>query len=154
MTRHSDLRVITNNLNVAMTLHRHASIEVIVAGGPVRRSDGAVIGSAAVDLIRQFKVDTAVIGTSALDEDGALLDFDVLEVAVSRAMIENARRVVLVCDRMKLERAAPVRIAHMARVHSFVTDQLDSAALRRVCTTHGVQVIEAHRGDDGEPDRA
>lgn len=154
LVNHSDLRVITNNLNVAMTLHRHASIEVIVAGGPVRRSDGAVIGSAAVDLIRQFKVDTAVIGTSALDDDGSLLDFDVLEVSVSRAMIENARRVVLCCDRMKLERAAPVRIAHMARVHSFVTDRLDSAALRQVCTTHGVQVVEAHRGDDGEGDGA
>jgi DeoR family glycerol-3-phosphate regulon repressor len=150
LTGHSDLRVITNNLNVAMTLQRHAAIEVIVAGGPVRRSDGAVIGSAAVDLIRQFKVDTAVIGTSALDEDGSLLDFDVLEVSVSRAMIENARRVVLVCDRMKLERAAPVRIAHMARVDALVTDRLDSVDLRQVCTAHGVQVIEAHRGDGSE----
>src|SRR6185437_4814366 len=65
---HSGLRVITNNLNVAMTLYPHPSIEVIVVGGPVRRSDGAVIGGGAVDIIRQFKVDTAVIGASALDE--------------------------------------------------------------------------------------
>jgi DeoR family transcriptional regulator, glycerol-3-phosphate regulon repressor len=147
LTSHSDLRVITNNLNVAMTLYRHPTIEVIVAGGPVRRSDGAVIGSAAVDLIRQFKVDTAVIGASALDEDGSLLDFDALEVNVSRAIIENARRVLLVCDRMKLERAAPVRIGHMSQVHAFVTDRLDSGSLRQVCATYGVQVIEARRGD-------
>jgi DeoR family glycerol-3-phosphate regulon repressor len=38
---------------------------LIVAGGPVRRADGAVIGSAAVDFINQFKVDYAVIGASA-----------------------------------------------------------------------------------------
>jgi DeoR family glycerol-3-phosphate regulon repressor len=147
LTGHSDLRVITNNLNVAMTLYRQPTVEVIVAGGPVRRSDGAVIGSAAVDLIRQFKVDTAVIGASALDEDGSLLDYDALEVNVSRAIIENARRVLLVCDRMKLERAAPVRIGHMSQVHAFVTDRLDSAQLRQVCTNYGVQVIEAC-GDD------
>jgi DeoR family transcriptional regulator, glycerol-3-phosphate regulon repressor len=147
LTGHSDLRVITNNLNVAMTLYRHPTIEVIVAGGPVRRSDGAVIGSAAVDLIRQFKVDTAVIGASALDEDGSLLDYDALEVNVSRAIIENARRVLLACDRMKLERAAPVRIGHMSQVHAFVTDRLDSAELRQVCTNYGVQVIEARRDD-------
>jgi DeoR family transcriptional regulator, glycerol-3-phosphate regulon repressor len=150
LTSHSDLRVITNNLNVATTLYRHPTIEVIVAGGPVRRSDGAVIGSAAVDLIRQFKVDTAVIGASALDEDGSLLDFDALEVNVSRAIIENARHVLLVCDRMKLERAAPVRIGHMSQVHAFVTDRLDSPALRQVCTTYGVQIIEACRGEAAE----
>jgi DeoR family glycerol-3-phosphate regulon repressor len=147
LAHHEDLLVITNNLNVAMTLYRHPSIEVIVAGGPVRRSDGAVIGSAAVDLIRQFKVDTAVIGASALDEDGSLLDFDALEVNVSRAIIENARRVLLVCDRMKLERAAPVRIGHMSQVHSFVTDRLESAKLRRVCAAHDVQVIEVSPGE-------
>jgi DeoR family glycerol-3-phosphate regulon repressor len=140
---HSGLRVITNNLNVAMTLYPHASIEVIVVGGPVRRSDGAVIGGGAVDIIRQFKVDTAVIGASALDDDGSLLDFDALEVTASRAIIENARRVMLVCDRTKLRRAAPVRIGHMSQVHTFVTDRLDSDPLREVCAAHGVQIVEA-----------
>jgi DeoR family glycerol-3-phosphate regulon repressor len=150
LTAHEDLLVITNNLNVALTLYRHPSIKVIVAGGPVRHSDGAVIGSAAVDLIRQFKVDTAVIGASALDEDGSLLDFDALEVNVSRAIIENARRVLLVCDRMKVARAAPVRIGHMAQINTFVTDRLDSNRLRQVCATHGVRIVEAHlEGDRG-----
>ena len=96
---HKDLLVITNNLNVAVRLHTIPEIDVILAGGPVRRSDGAVTGAAAIDLIRQFKVDNAVIGCSALDEDGALLDFDYQEVRVSQTIIENARRVILVCDR-------------------------------------------------------
>jgi DeoR family glycerol-3-phosphate regulon repressor len=143
LTGHENLLVITNNLNVAMNLYRHPTLQVIVAGGPVRRSDGAVIGAAAVELIRQYKVDTAVIGASALDDDGALLDFDVLEVNVSRAIIENARRVLLVCDRTKLERAASVRIGHISQIDIFVTDRLESAALREVCRAHHVQVIEA-----------
>lgn len=140
---HEDLLVITNNLHVAMMLYPHPRIEVIVAGGPVRREDGAVIGTAAVDFIRQFKVDYAVIGVSALDQDGALLDFDAREVNVARAIIENARRVILVGDHFKLERSAPVRIAHMAQVHTFVTDRLRSARLRSVCADHRVEVVEA-----------
>jgi DeoR family glycerol-3-phosphate regulon repressor len=95
-----------------------------------------------VDLIRQFKVDMAVIGASALDEDGSLLDFDPREVNVSRAIIDNARRVLLVCDRTKLERAAPVRIGHMSEVHAFVTDRLTSARLRQICADHSVKVVE------------
>lgn len=140
---HENLLVITNNLNVAMTLYRRPTIEVIVAGGPVRRADGAVIGSAAVDLIRQFRVDAAVIGASALDVDGTLLDYDALEVNVSRAIIENARRVLLVCDRMKLERSAPVKIGHMSQIDAFITDRLDLPALREVCARHHVEVFEA-----------
>src|ERR1700685_3246977 len=53
LTGHEDLLVITNNLNVAMLLYRHPRIEVIVAGGAVRRGDGGVIGSAAIRLIGQ-----------------------------------------------------------------------------------------------------
>lgn len=55
----------------------------MIAGGVVRGSDGGIVGEAAVDFIRQFKVDFAVIGVSAIDEDGALLDFDFREVKVA-----------------------------------------------------------------------
>ena len=98
LTSHEDLLVITNNLNVAMLLYRHPRIEVIVAGGTVRRADGAVIGSTAISLIGQFKVDYAIIGASAIDEEGALLDFDYREVQAAQAIIANARSVVLVAD--------------------------------------------------------
>ncbi|MDJ1160142.1 DeoR/GlpR family DNA-binding transcription regulator [Chelatococcus sp. SYSU_G07232] len=148
LTEHEGLLVITNNLNVATLLYRHPRIDVIVAGGPVRRSDGAVIGSAAVEFVRQFKVDYAVIGASAIDEDGALLDFDYREVRVSRAIIENARRVVLVADKLKLERAAPVRIGHLSEIDVFVTDALASAPLRELCREHGVEVVEVGTSED------
>ncbi|TGU56462.1 hypothetical protein EN790_34430, partial [Mesorhizobium sp. M2D.F.Ca.ET.147.01.1.1] len=39
---------------------------------------------------------TAVIGASAIDHDGALLDFDFREVKVAQAIIANARHVILV----------------------------------------------------------
>ena len=41
-------------------------------GGVVRHADGGIVGEAAVDFIRQFKVDYAVVGASAIDEDGTL----------------------------------------------------------------------------------
>ncbi len=48
---HEDLLVITNNLNVATLLYPNPNIDVIVAGGPVRRSDGAVVGEATVQSV-------------------------------------------------------------------------------------------------------
>jgi DeoR family glycerol-3-phosphate regulon repressor len=147
---HEDLLVITNNLNVATLLYRHPRIEVIVAGGPVRRQDGAVIGAAAVDFVAQFKVDFAIIGTSALEEDGTLLDFDVREVRVARAIIDNARKVILVADRTKLARTAPVRIGHLSDVDIFITDAITSPAITDVCRAANVEVIEVGRAPDSE----
>ncbi|TIX56631.1 MAG: DeoR/GlpR transcriptional regulator, partial [Mesorhizobium sp.] len=92
---HIGLMVITNNINVANRMRIYPSIEVVIAGGVVRGSDGGVVGEAAVDFIRQFKVDYAVIGASAIDHDGALLDFDFREVKVAQAIIANARHVIL-----------------------------------------------------------
>lgn len=147
LMQHEDLMVITNNLNVAMLLYRQPRIDVVLAGGPVRRTDGGLIGTSTAEFISQFKVDYAVIGASAIDEDGALLDFDFREVKISRAIIDNARRVMLVADRLKLERAAPIRIGHLSEVDVFVTDDLPSPALRTLCKGEAVQLVEVGRQD-------
>lgn len=142
---HKGLMVITNNINVANRMRVQPSIEVVIAGGVVRGSDGGVVGEAAVDFFRQFKTDYAVIGTSAIDEDGALLDFDFREVKVAQAIIANARHVILVADSTKFERTAPVRIAHLSQVSSFVTDRCPNGEIRRVCKEAGVQLVETAR---------
>ncbi|MDZ5696447.1 DeoR/GlpR family DNA-binding transcription regulator [Chelativorans sp. M5D2P16] len=140
---HSDLMVITNNINVANRMRVYPAFEVIIASGVVRGSDGGIVGEAAVDFIRQFKVDYAVIGVSAIDEDGALFDFDFREVKVAQAIIANARHVILVSDSTKFERSAPVRIGHVSQVHTFITDRCPSTAFREICRDAGVRLLEA-----------
>jgi DeoR family glycerol-3-phosphate regulon repressor len=98
-----------------------------------------------VDFIRQFKVDYAVIGASAIDHDGALLDFDFREVKVAQAIIANARHVILVSDRTKFERTAPVRIGHLSQVNTFITDRCDIDSVRRICAESDVSLIETDR---------
>lgn len=137
---HNGLLVITNNINVANLLHRASGIEVIVTGGPVRRGDGGIVGEATVDFIRQFKVDNAVIGVSAIDADGALLDYDYHEVRVAQEIIENSRHVILVADRMKMERSAPVRIGHISQIGTFVTDSKPHDDLAEICERGDVRL--------------
>ncbi len=135
------LLVITNNINVATELYRNPAIEVVVAGGQIRPSDGGIVGHMAVGLIRHYSVDVAIIGTSAIDAQGTLLDYDAREVQVSRAIIENARRVVLVTDASKFTRRAPVRIARLDEIDTLVTDRLQHAEAE-LCRRHEVEVIE------------
>ena len=143
---HAGLMVVTNNINVANRMRVYPRFEVVIAGGVVRPSDGGVVGEAAAGFFSQFKVDYAVIGASALDEEGALLDFDYREVKVAQAIIANARHVILVADQGKFSRSAPVRIARIDQIGSFVTDHCPSDAFRQHCRQAGVTLIETSAG--------
>ncbi len=141
--QHRDLVVITNNINVVNILSGSPRKELILAGGVVRQSDGGIVGEAAVEFIRQFRVDCAVIGASALDDDGTVLDYDYREVLVARAIIESARRTILVSDRQKFGRSAPVRICGLSRIDMFVTDREPPGEFLAACRAHDVEVVVA-----------
>jgi DeoR family glycerol-3-phosphate regulon repressor len=140
LRNHVGLMVITNNVNVVNLLQGSADIEVVVAGGVLRHADGGIVGEAAVEFIRQFKVDYAIIGVSAIDDDGALLDFDYREVSVAKAIMAGARRTYLVADSMKFSRSAPVRIGHISDVDVVITDAQMPDAIRELCEKHEVSV--------------
>jgi DeoR family glycerol-3-phosphate regulon repressor len=137
---HSDLMVITNNIHIAHILSDANAAEVVVAGGVLRKSDGGIVGEAAAEFIRQFRVDYAIIGASAIDEDGTILDYDFREVRVSREIIAHARRTILVADATKFERSAPVRIANLSDISTFVTDRTPPQPIVELCAEHGVAI--------------
>ncbi|MGI9373907.1 MAG: DeoR/GlpR family DNA-binding transcription regulator, partial [Hyphomicrobiales bacterium] len=140
---HQDLIVVTNNLNVAVILSNAPKIELVIAGGTVRKSDGGIVGAATIDLIRQFKVDFAIIGASAIDEDGALLDFDYGEVRVAQAIMAQARRKILVADSTKFERRAPVHIGRLADINVLITDTTPPKEVSDLIDAVGTELIIA-----------
>ena len=152
LSGHRDLLTITNNINVANTLMHNPTCRVIVAGGLLRRSDGALTGEATVDFIQQFKVDYAIIGTSAIDEDGSLLDFDYHEVRTAQAIIRNARNVYLVADNTKFARSAPMRIARIDAIDAFFTDRPPPEQFIACCKVAGVSIAIAKSGSSDPND--
>lgn len=123
LMKHERLRVITNNLNVAAILSGNPNQQVLVAGGMVRHHDCGIVGEAASDFIRQFKVDIGIIGISGIDMDGTLLDFDFREVRTARAIMENSRKVFLVTDHTKFGRNAMVRLGNVEELDAVFTDK-------------------------------
>jgi DeoR family transcriptional regulator, glycerol-3-phosphate regulon repressor len=122
LLRHRNLIVVTNNMNIANILVANPDCKVVVVGGELRRSDGGLVGHLTVSAIEQFKFDYAIIGCSAMDIEGDLLDFDFQEVNVSQTIIRQARKTWLVADHSKLQRSAPVRITSLRALDAFFTD--------------------------------
>lgn len=143
LTLHEGLVVVSNNINVINILQTSRLDDLILVGGSVRQSDGAIVGEDAVEFLTRYKTDFAVIGTSALDQDGAVMDFDGREVAVARAILNNARTKILVADGSKFDRNAPVRICDIADLDFFVTDQQPSQNFLMAAKAGGTQVLFA-----------
>jgi len=138
---HARLMAVTNNMNVAQILSAHRDCDVTLTGGTLRRSDGGLVGPLAAETLRHFKFDVAVIGCSALDAAGDVLDYDLQEVTVSQALLRHAQRIILVADASKLKRHAPVRIASLSQVDVFITDHPLPSALADACAVWDTEVV-------------
>lgn len=143
LMQHRNLLVVTNNMNVANILSQSSSCDVIVTGGSLRKSDGGLIGDITTASIRQFKFDIGVIGCSAVDLDGDILDFDVQEVGVSQAILKRSRRRMLVADHTKFKRTAPARIAALDEIDTFFTDRPLHPDLMARCDDWQTEVFNA-----------
>jgi DeoR family glycerol-3-phosphate regulon repressor len=141
LATHQGLTVISNNINIVHILREARLASMIIAGGTVRQSDGAIVGAEAVESIGNYKADYAVIGTSSMDADGAILDFDDREVAVARAILKNARTKILVADHSKFARSAPHRICDLADLDVVITDQTPPETFTRAAEVGGTELI-------------
>lgn len=142
--------VITNNINVASMLWPAPGLEVMISGGAIRRTDGGIVGSSVEEFIDNFKLDYAIIGCSAIDNDGDFFDFDLREVRVTRTIIEHARSVILVTDSMKFERRAPIRIGNLSSIKTLVTDDGIPDEIIELCRQHDVDLEIIAQDDPGE----
>jgi DeoR family glycerol-3-phosphate regulon repressor len=149
---HERLRVITNNLNVAVILSDREGFEVIVTGGAVRGRDRGLTGEATIDFIRQFKIDFGIISVSGIDADGTLLDFDYHEIRVGQAIIQNSRKVYLVADHAKFGRQAMVRLCNIREVHALFTDRMPPAAMCEMLAAADVRLYVAEESLPSDPE--
>ncbi len=112
----------------------------------MRKRDRGIIGEAAIDFMRQFKVDIGIIGVSGIEDDGTLLEYDYREVRVTQAIMEQSREVWLVADHTKFGRPALVRLGSIAQIDKFFTDVPVPQASLAAFEKAGVEVLVA-----GEP---
>jgi len=139
-----NLRVITNNLNVAAILSDNPDCEVIVAGGVVRARDRGIVGEATVDFICQFKVDVGLIGISGIEADGTLRDFDYREVKVARAILDHSREVWLAADHSKFNRPAMVELGSIDQIDMLFTDAAPPPEFSERFEQGGVELVVAN----------
>ncbi len=134
------LTVITNAVNIAYLLGRHADVQVIVLTGTLRHTEMTLLGQLAEDAVADFRIDHAVYGCYALDPDEGLFGASLAEASMDRRVIEAADRLTVLADGSKFGRRGPVQIAGVSRITTLITDAgAPEDAVGRL-RGHGVEV--------------
>ena len=135
--------VVTNSLPNAMALAASNHIELQLLGGQVRVITQAVVGDTALRTLAVMRADVAFIGSNALTIDHGLSTADPQEAAVKRAMITNARKVVVMADSTKLGRDFLVSFAALEDLDVVITDKSAPDQFISDLQEHGIEVVIA-----------
>lgn len=132
LLKKSNLQVITNSLRVANVLHSNKSFDVLIPSGKIRASNGGIVGTEAIDFIKNFRFDYLVTSAGSIDEDGTLLEYDLNETAISQSVIKSARNVYVALDSTKYTPKGSIELGHISEATVFFTDEMPPDDIKEV----------------------
>jgi DeoR family glycerol-3-phosphate regulon repressor len=140
---HRDLSVVTNCTEIARTLAREPSNRVHLCGGALRADDWATFGSAAIDFVRQFHVNYAILSIGGVTADGGLMDYHIEEAEFSRAVIAQAEKTIVAADQAKFGNANFIKVCEFDEVDMLVVDSRPPGRILQRLAEAGVELINA-----------
>ena len=144
---HRNLSVVTNCTEIARTLAREPSNRVHLCGGALRADDWATFGPSAIDFVRQFHVNYAILSIGGVTADGGFMDYHLEEAEFSRAVMAQAEKTIVVADYSKFGNPNFIRVCGFDAVDLVVSERSPPDNILDNLRDAGVKVIDAD--DDG-----
>jgi DeoR/GlpR family transcriptional regulator of sugar metabolism len=136
------LQVITNSLPIAHVLSESRTCDLTLTGGHLLPRLGVMLGPLCERMLRSIGADLLVMGSGGVTGAG-LSNSNPLVVGSERAMIDAARRVVVVADPSKFGRQAMVKVASLEEVDVVVSTDGLAPEHRELLARAGVELILA-----------
>ena len=135
------LTVVTNALNIGYELAVRPHVKIVVTGGIARRQSYELVGSIVTNSLKDLVLDVVILGVDGLSEQFGATTMHEGEAEVSQAFVRVAKRVIVVADSTKMERATLARICPLDQIDVLVTDQPVTGGLAAALAAANVQVV-------------
>lgn len=139
--RLQSINVITNALNVAVTLAQASHVRLVMLGGVLRPNSLSFSGPQAEQVLAGLHADKLFIGVDSLDPDIGMMTPHLLEAQLNAEMIRVSREVIAVADSSKLLRRNLSVIAKVEQIHTLITDTAANADIVAALRQRGVDVV-------------
>ncbi len=144
------LTVVTNSVPVADVLyHGGRSDQTVILTGGVRTPSDALTGPFAVAALRTVNVDMVLMGVHGMDPRAGFTTPNMLEAETDRALVEAARRLVVVADHTKWGVIGVSTIARLSQADLLISDAGLSEEARAILGEQVQELViagEPHRG--------
>jgi len=118
----SDITVITHDPAIAAVLVGFQNIKLISIGGQINRHVGAPTDAAAMRVIKDVHPDLLLLGSCALDAQGALSAFVYEDAEIKSVLVQNAKSVATGLLNEKLDTRAPFGICTLSDIDTLVLE--------------------------------
>ncbi len=138
--RHN-IRVITNAVNIAMELSNCEGLRTFVTGGFVQWAGSfSLIGHAALSFLNDIYMDKVFVSACGIDVVRGVTVIESEEALTFRAMIHQAKKVIVVADSSKLGAVTAALVCPISDIDVLITDTGASDKTVASFTERGVEV--------------
>lgn len=134
------LTIITNALDIAMSLYKKANFQVIVLGGTMRKTSFSTVGLLSEANLKNFYTDKLFLGVDSVSIRDGISTPDIEEASLNQAMLGCAREVIAVFDSSKVNQRSFAHIAMLDKVDTVVTDNHLPDELRDYIQLKGIKL--------------
>jgi len=135
-----NLTVITNSCRLAERLAQSSADAVVhLLGGRYGLDNAQTTGIAVIEQLQAFRADRAILTVAAVDPDVGAMDASLDEAQIARAMIRNARSVVVLADSSKFGRHAAFSVCGTDEIDLIITDGQLNRAHKEALMDRGVE---------------
>ncbi len=117
-----NLTVITNSLNIALTLGADPEINLVITGGEFKAPTLSLTGQKAADFFNDLHVDKLFLATAGITLKAGLTYPSISDIVVKRAMIESANTVYLVADSSKIGKSSFASLGALSLIDYLITN--------------------------------
>lgn len=114
-------KIVTHSVPVLQRTLTLPSARTVGLGGELLHDSQAFVGDSAVTALRSLRADTAFVGLTALDAGGLYIERE-LERSIKCAVMESARKVVVLACASKIGHTALVRLGGLEGMDVLITD--------------------------------
>ena len=114
--------VVTSSIAVVDSCLENDGISVILLGGEILPGPRCVMGSAAEEQLRSYRLDVAFVGASAVGMDGKVYDGYSPEAWYKKMIFDVANKVYLLVDSSKFNTYDLTAYAHLNQFEGIITD--------------------------------
>lgn len=136
------LTVVVNSLIIAKLLSTSKYLEVIVAGGFLRKGELSLVGYPTEKYLQDIHVDKVFMGVNGIDPEEGITSLNAQELITDRAILKLSRNVIVVADHTKFGAVASGRVGPLAMIKTIVTSNLVPTHVINAITRQGVEVIQ------------